>query len=78
MKPEDCPILAHRARLDELSADMVRTLRQLRADLELCPHCPIAPEDCPVRVELNEAVTTAIQEVAAEWNLTAVILRTEA
>ena len=63
----DCPILDDQARINDLSEDLVRAMRKLRRDLDACNRCP-ANEGCPILMEFNAAVQTAITEVNDEWN----------
>jgi hypothetical protein len=63
----DCPILDDQARINDLSEDLVRAMRKLRRDLDACNRCP-AYESCPILMEFNAAVQTAIQEINDEWN----------
>ena len=45
---------------------MVKTLRNLRRDLESCTHCT---PNCPFLREYNITVNAALVSIAEEWQL---------
>ena len=70
MMPLDCPIEQKTCRLNDLSQDMVLTLRELREDLKSCHLCPLYGK-CHILMRFNSSVQIAIQEVIDEWDLSA-------
>ena len=63
----ECPILANKTRILELSSNLTTSFQQLAQVMEACRDCPRT--DCPVQENINSQVTTAIAEITEEWNL---------
>jgi len=70
MMPLHCPIEEKTCHLNDLSQDMVLTMRDLREELKNCHLCP-AYGKCHILMRFNSSVQIAIQEVIEEWNLSA-------
>jgi hypothetical protein len=66
-QPKPCPIGVDSLKVAELSHDLVRALRRLRRDLQLCQSCSRDAAVCPLRSEFNSLVSQAIEEVWEEW-----------
>jgi hypothetical protein len=65
----DCPMLARHIQISQLSNDMALALRGMRQDLRYCGACTLKPQECRLLVDLNQAVSTAIEEITREWGL---------
>jgi hypothetical protein len=68
-KPKLCPIGADSLKVAALSHDLVRALRRLRRDMQLCQSCPRDAAACPLLGEFNSLVSQAIEEVWEEWEI---------
>lgn len=63
-----CPVQTLQMQAATLGGEMLRSLRRLRLETAACHTCPQS-SDCPTRDELNAQIETAINEIAAEWEL---------
>jgi hypothetical protein len=63
----ECPFLANKTRILELSSNLTTSFQQLAQVMEACRDCP-QPE-CFIRANINSQVTAAIAEITEEWNL---------
>ena len=50
---------------------MIKSIHQLKRDLQNCPHCS-RYQDCPILQDFNAMVDRAIEQVAEEWNLASI------
>jgi len=64
-----CPVQTLQLQAATLGGEMLRSLRHLRLEIAACHTC-FRSNDCPARDELNAQIETAINETAAEWELT--------
>ncbi|MEW5870718.1 MAG: hypothetical protein AB1894_15705 [Chloroflexota bacterium] len=71
--PDNCPLEATATKLEQLSKDMVRTMRQLRRDRQACARCTIEQDACPILHAHRPLVEAAISAINEEWNLAEVI-----
>ena len=69
MTPEKCPLLADKQRIEDLTEDIVRAMRKMRADMRFCDRCKIDPQECLILQDLNLAVNEALTQITEEWNL---------
>jgi hypothetical protein len=65
--PASCPVLRDVNQISGLSESLVRTMRRLRRDLGACAACP-SGENCPILLDFNRQVQTAILEINEEWD----------
>ena len=64
-----CPVQDHTDKIENLSADLLSELRQLRILILDCDTCAYR-ENCPHLKRLQNVVQGALEDLAAEWNLT--------
>lgn len=63
-----CAVLETSTKIQALSKDMVKAIRQLRRDLLKCQDCT-GCDDCPILDNLNSTITAALQDVWDVWGL---------
>jgi hypothetical protein len=65
---KECPILADQGEILSAAAELTRLVRRLKRHRALCQQCE-GLDNCQVLSNLSSIITSAIQEVADEWNL---------